>query len=225
MPEEVNLAGFLEGGRRLPWREVALSPELDPGEWRSIECFQARAREFLLNVSEFRGVNAMSLMRDTPRMRVRVAGYPGRHRAKGLFLDFRHLLGNDEPGTFRKVRNIVRRRTSDDALSKFLDGLNEQFLSTESDPSIKFMGAASTTEDLLVLWFNTEFFHSGNEEQVRHRELILERLEDDGAAPLLFWTVMRAALPVKGLYACAKELRRDGYLTVRCPNRRVLGLA
>ena len=224
MSEEIDLAGFLQGGRRLPWREVAFSPELDAGEWRSIECFQTRAREFLLNASEFRRVNQLHLARDTPRVRVSVVGYPGRHRAKGLFVDFRHLLADDEPGTFRRTRNIVRRRTTDEALCAFLDGLNEGFLPTRDDPTIEFMGAACSIEELLRLWFNTEFFHSGDSKQLAARERMLEVLDESGAGPLLFWTVVRTAHPVKGLYACVKELRRGGPLSVRCPDRQVLNL-
>ena len=224
MAEEIDLTGLLQGGRlKLAWTKISLSPDLDAGELRAIERFRARAHEFLLNVADLKLPNQreMSLAKDRGRMHVRVRGYPGRHRTKGLFVDFRHLLADKEPGTFRRVRNILYRRASDRTLRTFLDQLYAQFL-PKKDEAIAFMGASCSIEDLLKLWFNTEFFHSGDDDQIEERERMLEKLEAGGAAPLLFWAVVRAAHPVKCLYACAKDLGRDGALVVRCPDRRLV---
>lgn len=222
--KHINLAGFLEGGGWLQWQTVDLKTALSSEEWRSIERFQVRAREFLLNVEDLNlsGLRSLEIDRAETKASARSNTYPGRHRAKSLYLDFRHFIANKEPAKFQRVINILKKHLDKaHPIQTFLDQIKDDFL-RDGDFGITVHGRNLPMRELIDLWFNTDFFHAGQQEQIKEREEWLRSLQDEAAHHLLAWGVVNAAQEVKSLYACVKDLDRNGAFTVNCPDPKII---
>jgi len=224
--EHIDLSGFLEGSPDAPlhWREVDLRSDLRPEEWRSIEAYQLRAREFLLNVKDLglRSLWSLDINSGGPKTKVAASIYPGRHRAKSLYLDFRHFLAHKEPSKFQRVIKALRRNLDNqDPIQVFLAQLKDKFIEDQNF-GIKVSGRNFPMNTLIEIWFNTEFFHAGTQVQLELRQELLKALEEDSAHHLLLWAVVNAAHPVKCLYACVKDMSRDGGLKANCPDPRII---
>ena len=222
---QIDLAGFLEGSESLPlqWSGVPLSSELSLQHWESIEHYKLRAREFLSNVGDLNlGASwNLSVDRELTRARAEASGYPGRHRAKSLYLDFRHFTAVKEPANFSKVINILRQCVDDETALTFLSQIRREFL-VNDDLDIELNGEKLNLSKMLLLWFNTEFFHAGYANQVLERKKWLAVVEDESVAHLIYWAVVRASHPIKCLFACVKDLSQSGGLLLNCPDRRIV---
>ncbi|WP_303909449.1 hypothetical protein [Thiohalomonas denitrificans] len=226
LDRQVNLAGFLEGDRSYPmrWQTVRLVSNLSQNDWRSIEHFQLRAREFLLNLEDLRLPRfwSLSIDRGGSKTNAQSNTFPGRHRVKSLYLDFRHFIADKEPSKFQRVINILSKNTDrTHPLQTFLSKLKKNFL-RDIDLGIRINGRELPLAHLVTLWFNTEFFHAGREDQEQERHELLTVLQEDAAHQLLAWGVVNTAHTVKSLYACVKDLDRSGSLLVNCPDPRLI---
>ena len=144
-----------------------------------------------------------------------------RFRAKSLYLDFRHFVAQQEPSQINKVVNVLRRRIAKtEPIQDFLQNVKEGFATDQSMP-IKIGTLELRLERLIDLWFNTEFFHAGDPDQMQERQQWSDVLEDEAAQHLIFWTVVHAAHPIKCLYACIKDLK-PGHNKVNCPDVRII---
>lgn len=224
--KHVNMAGFLEGSPdcRFKWRVVDLISPPSEGEWRSIECFQVRAREFLHNVEDLHLPRILSLGMDNSGTRTTASSntFPGRHRTKSLYVDFRHFIANDEPSNFHRVTNVLRKNLPrEHSIQAFLSQLKGGFLD-DGEFSISVSERSVSLLRLINLWFNTEVFHSGNEEQLIERQEWLRFLQDDAVHHILAWGVVNASHRVKLLYACSKDLDRNGMFQVNCPDEKII---
>lgn len=222
----IDLAGFLEGSANCPlhWQAVGLNSDLSAEEWQAIEYFQLRAREFLLNVEDLKLPSLWSLMVDHGEVRasVRSNTYPGRHRVKSLYLDFRHFIADKEPSKFQRIINIlVNHLDKTHPIQAFLSQLKQEFLQS-IDLGISLNGRSLPVAQLLNLWFNTEFFHAGRKKQIDERHECLRVLHEEAVHQLLAWGVVRSAHTVKSLYACVKDLHRSGLIVVNCPDSRLI---
>ena len=222
----VNLVGFLEGNRHAPlrWSSTVLCAEPTPEEWRSIYFYRIRSREYLANVEELGLGRTRSLSVDSgsERISVSASSYPGRHRAKSLYLDFRHFLAEKEPSKFERVVHLLRRYLApEEPLQKFLLQLKQQFRNGQG-ANIDIAGQRVQAAELVRLWFNTELFHAGTHEQIQERDRWLKIMEDEGVHHLMFWAVVGAAHEIKALYACLKDLEPGGERRVHCPDIRIV---
>ncbi len=97
----VNLEGFLEGSPLLPlnWTKCDLDTKPNENEWKSIEYYKIRSREFIQNVEDLKLPSGWSLSgdHDGSKTKVQTNIFPGRHRAKSLYLDYRHFTADKEP--------------------------------------------------------------------------------------------------------------------------------
>jgi len=218
----IDLNGFLEGDKVYPlqWRQIILNEELTNSEWTSVEYFKIRSREFLSNIEDLglKSNRHLHVSRAGPKVNVKSDVYPNRHRAKSVYLDFRHFIANKEPSKFERVANIIKRYTSpDDLIHVFMNNLKKDFLKQENY-GIKINRKSMTVSKLIDIWFNTEFFHAGDDAKIAERELWLKVLEKDSAYNLLFWAILQSAHPIKCLYACVTDLYRNRVKIVNCPD-------
>ena len=206
------------------WHSIPLSSALSEEELRCVEYFQLRSREFLLNVEDLKlpGLRSLSIDLGGTRAVAQTNTFPGRHRVKSLYLDFRHFIADKEPSRFHRIVNILANNLEKSLpIQTFLAQLKQDFL-RDTNIGIRINGKDLSLKKLVDLWFNTEFFHAGRTEQVRERDEWLKVLHDDAAHQLLAWGIVDTAHTVKSLYACVKDLNRDGSHMVNCPDVRVI---
>ena len=133
----INLDGFLEGNSQVPYKWSTLKLESDPSdsEWKSIEYFQIRAREFISNVEDLNLPSLWALESNTEGQKVRIETntYPGKHRAKSIFLDFRHFVADNEPSKYQRVINVIRKHINNSSpLQLFLEELKNKFIAQKN---------------------------------------------------------------------------------------------
>jgi hypothetical protein len=158
----IDLNGFLEGDDYYPlqWSTVTFESEPVDSEWDSIEWYKIKAREFLQNVSDLNLPDEWSLKvnRAGSKAIVKSNMYPNKHRAKSVYLDFRHFIAKKEPSQFQRViRTLCKNIKMDDPLKVFLNQLNVRFIENK-DYGIKTDGKSLTVAKLIKIWFNTEYF-------------------------------------------------------------------
>ena len=222
----INLKGFLEGSPQVPLKWIASNLDSEPSEneWESIEYFKIRAREFILNVEDLGLPSMWSLGSDSggPKTKVQINIFPGRHRAKSIYLDFRHFTADREPSKFEKVVNVLRRHIDNSKpIQEFLEKLRKEFFG-HNEYKIEVNGQQLSSQRLMKILFNTEYFHSGNESQRTDREILLKTIEDEGVQHLLFWSIVRNVHTIKSLYACLKDLEKSKSMKVNCPDIRII---
>lgn len=222
----INLVGFLEGNSSHPliWSTLQLESDLSEDQWRFIEYFQLRAREFLLNIEDLQlhGLSSLSVSHQMSRVVVKSNTFPGRHRVKSLYLDFRHFTADREPSKFQRIVKLLSKKIDElHPIQIFLSELKKNFL-RDANFGIRVNSKELSLVQLVNVWFNTEFFHAGRKEQVQERLDWLKVLDEESAHELLAWGVLRTEHTVKSLYACVKDLRRDESLSVNCPDTRLI---
>jgi hypothetical protein len=230
---------FLCGSPEAPYkwrRDVPLSRKLSSEEWVSFEYFKWRAAEFLMNIDDLKlpsVLNGSTLRHHVFGERVNKGrftsnAWPGRHRAKGLFLDFRPLIlckRNDQRSNFGRAKNIVNRSTDDKPLREFVKSISDSFLTETTELSVDSRlseeDRTHSVKALLDLWFNTYYFHSGTSEQSRRAGEIQTIFEREGIEQLLFFELIQAAHYVRCLYAVI-ERTKPGTPFYSCPDQRLV---
>ena len=120
-----------------------------------------------------------------------------------------------------RSRSLCNNIKKDEPLQLFLNQLNRNF-TEDKDHGIKINGKSLTVAKLINVWFNTEFFHSGNVNQQKDRALWLTVLEDRSAQKLLFWEILQTQHTIKSLYACLKDLKRGHSNILNCPDEQLI---
>jgi hypothetical protein len=224
--QHINLNGFLEGSPQVPlkWTTINLESEPNENEWESIEYFKIRAREFILNVEDLGLPSMWSLGSDSggEKTKAQTNTFPGRHRAKSIYLDFRHFTADKEPSKFEKVVNVLRRHIDSlNPIQKFLEKLRREFIG-HNEHEIEVNGQHLSNQRLIKILFNTEYFHAGNETQRADREILSNTIENEGIQHLLFWSIMRNVHTIKSLYACLKDMEKSRSTIVNCPDVKII---
>lgn len=225
----VDLDGLCEGGPSKPykWSTIILNNNFSEYEWRQINNYIARTREFFANIYDVGvGSRRLNLLNDesTGKIQITDANYPGRHRAKSLYLDFRHFINQREPSHFNKVINTVKKQFTEKNMLDFFEAIKKNFDS--NNPMISsFTGNEFSTNQYIDDWFNVEFFHSSLDEKAeRIKELLLD-FDAEGAQHLLFSSVISRSSHIRLFYACIKDMYRameNASLIFNCPDQIVV---
>lgn len=221
----INLEGYLEGNEQAPlvWTSLELNSNLIESEWTRVEHFKIRAREFLQNIEDLNLPGLYSITIDTSEnsKKANTNLYPGRHRAKSLYLDFRHFIGDKVPSKYELVANALKAHIDrDHYMQHYLNSLKKSFLKQENF-NIQLNGKTLTATEIVNLWFNTEFFHKGKEKQELDRMEILKSLEYEGSQHILLWSIITSQHHIKQLYACLKDLETNT-LFINCPDLKII---
>ena len=88
--------------------------------------------------------------------------------------------------------------------------------------NIKIKGNNITAANIIDTWFNTEFFHCGEDHQKEERLNLLEAVEHEGNQNILFWCIIRTHHAIKSLYACTKDLIKKENMSINCPDERII---
>jgi hypothetical protein len=218
------------------WRhKVPIERQLADAEWASLDLFRWRAAEFLANICDLDLPNNHTGSatfhcgsNDQNKGSFSTNTWPGRHRAKGIFLDFRPLIskkGGDSRGSFKRVKNIVSRSTSDHTLKAFVEDCDAQF----SERTVRFSIARClpthlqfrSLHDLIELWFNTISFHSGTPDQVEEMTRLLSIFTGEGIEQLLFFELLGISHDIRCLYAVIHHTAKSNpYFS--CPDQQLV---
>jgi hypothetical protein len=223
----LDLRGFLEGSEHAPmrWFPCAPSSPFTPEELQRLEIFRVRAREYLKNHGSIETPNQHNLVTKSwsPKIKIETNIYPGKTRAKALYMDFRFLILDNEKSQAKSIINILKRRTqANPLLHRFLDTTKAHIVDDEAF-SFNANGKTINLETFTNLKFNTEYFHVGDADQTADMKHINETFEEDSIQQLLFWAVYSKWYPVQCLYASVKDIESETS-PILCPDPRIVEL-
>jgi len=163
-------------------RVFATSP-LNSTELWSIEVFKLRTRNLIENWKSFRDGKTsfqFGLQKD-PDGKVRSTGdVHDFHRVKGLYLDYRVFVANDEPSNFLRVTNIIKKRFRSIEVVELVDRIRSMWKSADG------MGAwhGLDFDQISNVLFNASMFHTAQDLQTEYAEL-LANLDDSAIQGIL----------------------------------------
>lgn len=224
--EKPDLSTFLcPQGQPNCWENSPFQKQLTDQEWESILYFQFRAIDFLKNIEdlELPNLKTMSGTFEGGKRKYSSDIYPGRHRAKSLYLDFRHFYANDEPSNLKRILKIVSRKVGRDSdaydFYANLKVMYEKWLKKRLDNNER----RYSNENIINTWFYTEYFHAGHTNQRKERDDILSLFYDESIQQKLFWEVVHFEYVIKRLYASLKDLEQPHKTTVYYPPLKTIG--
>lgn len=222
--EKPDLSTFLcPQGKPNCWEKADFEKQLTDEEWKSVSYFQFRAIDFLKNIEDLNlpRLKSLSGTFEDGKMKYSSGIYPGRHRAKSLYLDFRHFYANDEPSNLYKILKLVSRKVCKDSDAHyFYAGLKEKYgkwLKKRLDNNVREF----SNENIINTWFYTEYFHAGKKDQRQERADILAAFFDESIQEKLFWEVVHVEHLIKTLYASLKDLEKASNTTVYYPPKQI----
>jgi len=196
---------------RDPMHVITVTHAFDEKEWRCVEVFKRRAKEFIKIRTETKvGTIRVSMERHSDGRYSGNANTPNDQSLLPLYLAFRHFYLEKEPGNFLKVANIIGNCSTDENLKVFLKKLKSQWRGTLSNDSwLKYKGDPVSAKTVLNLWFNAHFFHSELEKELELEELN-SALSTEISRYCLFMAVHDAGLSVGNLYESIAALGENG---------------
>jgi hypothetical protein len=222
--EKPDLSTFLcPQGNPNCWEKADFEKQLTDVEWESVLYFQFRAIDFLENIEDLNlpRLRSLSGTFEDGRRKFRSGIYPGRHRAKSVYLDFRHFFANDEPSNFYKILKLVSKKVDKDSdAHEFYAGLREKYakwLTKRLDKNDRNF----SNEHIITTWFYTEYFHAGRKDQRQKRDDILAAFFDESIQEKLFWEVVHVEHLIKTLYASLRDLEKASKTTVYYPPKQI----
>ncbi len=205
---ERNLEGF--DSNRSYWTSSLLSTEPTEKQWRIIESYKFRVRELNENIVDLRlpQIHQTSIRRTANGAHVHAHGIPQKHRAKSLFLDFRHFLSDKEPSKFELVCNTIQELVATDSCNSFLRNMRKDWLKCSWQDG-DFIDASVTAKTLFRVWFNTQYFHSGRDSQIEEKKQILERYDEETIRNLLVMSIVETRKYLVWVYCIVKDMDRN----------------
>lgn len=205
----IKINGLAEGSsvNRYYWDRCLPDNQLSEQEAQSICFFQEYARELILNIEDA-GIKPMLNLsaENQDTIRVRYDGFPGKHRAKGIFLDFRHFVATGSPCEYKRICNLIKKsfKAGSNAQvhielikNKFLNGRNE---------GLKLFGKSFSQRELIDVWFNTKYFHANDHDKKTPKRNEIEiHLYADDVVHLLLFCIMMNLNALKSVYTVIKD--------------------
>jgi hypothetical protein len=212
----IKINGIDEGSKwnRFNWYQVRPDFLLSEEESKAIEFYKLYMRELVNNIEDA-GLGSqlrMSLAKDN-KVRISSNFFPGKHRSKSIFLDFRHFVATKSPCEFHRLCNILKKSFHprknpqlhiEFEKSGFLKGQNKE---------IKLFGQSISQSELIETWFNTQYFHADNNKRLSPiRSKILEHVYGEDVIHLLLYVVLINLKALKSIYAMVKDYTEENQL-------------
>jgi hypothetical protein len=194
-----------------PLHEIDVVYSFSENEWRSIEVFKRRAKDFLVMRGRLKvGIITASVQRHENGTYSGIADTPSEDWLLPYYLTFRHFYLQKEPGYFPKVATIIGNCSCDATLRMFIRKIKNQWKGTlAKDAWLKYKGESLSAKVLLNLWFNAHYFHSEIEKETELTKLN-SVLSTDISRHCLFMSVHDASLAIANLYKSIEKLEERG---------------
>ncbi len=194
-----------------PMHMITVNHIFDEKEWRCIEVFKRRAKEFIAIRAGMKvGIIRVSMQRHPDGKYSGKASTPNEDSLLPLYLAFRHFYLEKEPEYFPKVANIISNCSHDEKLVLYLRKIKAQWKGTLSDDSwLKYKGNPVAAKTVMKLWFNAHFFHSDIEKEIELEELN-SVLSTEISQHCLFMAVHDAGLAIGNLNKSIAALEQNG---------------
>jgi hypothetical protein len=166
-------------------KSSSIIAQASPDELKQIRMFKRRAEKLLNNSLVQQGFNSSTDLRISNEDGPSFSSFqlPPEEAFESLLMRFRHFWLQDEPCKFFNILNIVGRRVPEardctkTLKTSWKKGL---FHST----TIVIDNAELTSERIIDLWLNSEFFHN-DEPKKLELDTLIERIEESSNSPEL----------------------------------------
>ncbi|QQX78365.1 hypothetical protein JK628_12205 [Shewanella sp. KX20019] len=194
-------------------RNVDISAPLTNEVKKSIELFQYRSKELIDNYEDIKikGLNVCgSHTFSFEGGKISGSGINFcRHRLKGLFVDFRFFVGNDEPTNFLRFHGLIGRLSDDQGFRSTLKELKSGWKEKGM-----FDGWCDIPAlEMIKIYFNAQAFHG---EHIREKDF-LHLVQSFDMKTLEFVLVMHISdriQLVKNLRWMLEQANAQGYLQI-----------
>lgn len=195
----------------VPRESYTLVPIASDEDWRAIEVFKKRAKEFIsIRDRQSPGIIQANMTRLDDGRFSGSSNIPGDEKLKELYLAFRFFYLEKEPSSFLRVRNIISKHcASTEAVLSYLRSLKEGWNRAMSETSsAEFYGRRISGRDYVDMWFNAYYFHSDQKTEQRLED-VNTFLSEDISRFHLYLTIVSAGACIGLLYLAIRDLTRS----------------
>ncbi|HYV18608.1 MAG TPA: hypothetical protein VFC25_06235 [Verrucomicrobiae bacterium] len=183
-------------------------------EWRCLEVFKERASKAADRAASLKLGQLSHHLCRLPDGGMRFEGtIPKSEGLELLYVDFRHLYAQEEPGNLRRNLKIVNRCCADSGMRACLKSLKLQARSSFVRNAMKLgarapNAATATSEQVIDAMINAHIFHS-NATRRRQVDELVAKFTKTGVDVLLFYAVWDFVLAAKNFRVLISDLTAE----------------
>jgi hypothetical protein len=190
-------------------RETRLEMVTDD-EFHAIENFKIRVEQ--LNDTKSKG-RLVPISKTSVDEHGNVVAYennlPDTEHILAIAVRFRLLFAQKEPTQFEKIVNIIRRRAVDEWAQNYIENIRYCYLEAMKSDGTSFkLGAIIENQQMISLWFNSEFFHSDLEKKKQLTD-INAIIGEQGSLFHLYIAIRRCSADIIRMYVLLHRFQRD----------------
>ncbi len=191
----------------IPREIYPLSAITSEEEWRAIDVFRKRAKEFVaIRETQSAALIHGSMAKVGNAQFVGSSNIPRDEKLKEIYLAFRFFYLEKELSNFLRVRNILAKHSDSEEVSRYLrslkDGWNRALAEMHASD---FIGRKISGREYIDMWFNAHYFHSDIDEE-RKLEDVNAFLSEDVSRFHLYITILSSGACVGLLYLAISDL-------------------
>ncbi|MEG3768832.1 hypothetical protein [Alteromonas sp. 14N.309.X.WAT.G.H12] len=193
--------------------KIPINSSIDPESVSDFQLYIVRANELLDNYQDIKKLGfdfggGHMLLRDSNGLVTGAEVKVDKHRLKGLFLDFRFFIGNDEPTNFLRFSGAIGKYSDADSFRKYLKSLK---CTWKNEGILKGWVGVNACE-LITTYFNSKAFHGRLDAEEKYKVLI-EAMDSKTLDWLLCYYIDDRILCIKNLLRVISNFEK-GYFEI-----------
>lgn len=179
-------------------------------EIQMVEAFKERANDLVVAVNKYKNVPVSRLGRNADGHVVFFdANTPDVDFVLILAAKFRFFFAQKEITCFEKISNLIRNNATDDWARSYIDWIKFYYkFAMQQNDVTKNLGFSVANQDIINLWFNSEFFHSDSDERIKLKS-IHDAVGEVGSLFQLYTAILHCAVYVEKMYVVVHKFTKE----------------
>ena len=179
-------------------------------EIKMVEAFKERANDLVVAVDKYKNVPISRLGRNADGHVVSFdANTPDVDFVLILAVKFRFFFAQKEMTYFEKFSNLIRNNATDAWARNYIDWIKSHYkFAMQQNNVTRDLGCTVPNQEIINLWFNSEFFHSDSDKRVKLKD-IHDEVGKVGSLFQLYTAILHCAIYVEKMYVVVHGLTKE----------------